>query len=591
MLTTIVLSVLFAVAVFWSVLVAFGVRYLLKDKVRRLEAAAVAVAGTVWLLSFPEWIALTLKWWGGLAGWGEASLLSLPVVSLSVLGVVFAMLTIVFSGTKVAAWVPARIGKYNPLRKESAPDAILPTEDEKRLASEVVVATPVQVMIPPTQHRMDAPGDAPRSFPIGVDKNGAPVVISENEIGMHGLIFGSTGSGKTETIKAIAGGLLDLGWSGMILDLKEDASTGGLLDWCNMYADSHAIPFQNFRLSDPEPKFWFSPLLGMGPDEAFDTIIATQTFEAAFYEALNKKQLGQLIQLMYGAHAVDPSRFPAPTVYDIGKILASPSLEKACREMVATVITNIPGYRKEDFEALISPTKEMTDTAYGLGARLTSMYETRVGRVALRGGDGRMSFDVTMAGLSYVGLDSLGKPELTKLVSTSVLQRMAVYAADRTAKNTTQAVTPRFLIVDEANFVARKVLLNLLSRARHAKIATIVCTQGPTDWNAREPGEPDLTSLVQNTNVAVIMSQGERTNAELCADIIGRAEKTVMTQQVRDGELTTAGSLSTTVDYLVSPDALRSLGVGEAIIRVGKPKEWARYAKVARRDPNAIYRR
>ncbi len=590
-LTFVIVLAVLALLAFWSVIVGTAVRLLVKGRISRVESLAVAGVGTVWLaLDIPRWVLGVGQWWLSVFGLLDAPLTSLPFVDLTVLGVVISMLTIAAGGSKVAAWAPARIGKYNPLKKVQ-PDAsaILPTDDEKRRANEVVVSIPVQTMTSSGTRKFNDDTKGPRAFPIGVDKHGAPIMIAENEINKHGLIFGSTGSGKTETIKAIAGGLLDLGWHGLLLDLKEDAATGGLLDWCAEYGNYHAVPFQQFRLSDPKPQYWFSPLLGMGSDEAFDTIVGSQTFEAAYYEALNKKQLGQLVQLMYAAHTVDPARYLAPTIYDIGKILAAPSLEKATREMVAVVISNIPGYEKDDFQTLVSPDKAMTETAAGLGARLTSMYETQVGRVALRGGDGRIPFDVTSPGLSYIGLDSLGKPELTKLVSTSVLQRMAVYAADRTSGRVTD-VAPRFLIVDEANFVARRVLLNLLSRARSAGIATIVCTQGPTDWTAREQGEPDLTSLVQNTNVAVIMSQGERTNAELCADIIGRAEKNVMTQQYRDGELTTAGSMSTTVDYLVSPDALRSLTIGEAIIRVGKPQEWARYTKIAQRDPRTIYK-
>ena len=590
-LTALIVTVVLGVLVFWSVIVAAVIRKLTKDRITRLESMAIAGLGIVWLIvGLPAWIVSLGRWWLSLFGLLDDSLTLFPILDLTVLGVVLSMLMITTGGTKATAWVPARIGKYNPLKKADIGDSgILPTKDEKRLASQTVVSIPVQAMATTNARSMTDDNLGSRSFPIGIDKHGAPISISENEINKHGLIFGSTGSGKTETIKAIAGGLLDLGWHGLLLDLKEDAATGGLLDWCGTYSNSHAIPFQQFRLSDPRPSYWFSPLLGMGPDEAFDTITGSQTFEAAYYEALNKKQLGQLVQLMYAAHTVDPVRYEAPTIYEIGKILAAPSLEKATRELVAVVITNVPGYSKDDFQTLVAPDKAMTETAAGLGARLTSMYETQAGRIALRGGDGRIAFDVTQSGLSYVGLDSLGKPELTKLVSTSVLQRMAVYAADRTSGRVVDTA-PRFLIVDEANFVARRVLLNLLSRARSAGIATIVCTQGPTDWTAREQGEPDLTSLVQNTNVAIIMGQGERTNAELCADIIGRAEKSVMTQQYRDGELTTAGSMSTTVDYLVSPDALRSLTIGEAVIRVGKPAEWARYAKIIQRDPRTIYK-
>lgn len=582
---------LFCVAFPIAVVLTFVTRRILKDKLSRLEAFAIAAVGITYLLVDVSWWSSYFTWLGSLVGLGSGTWWKITPISILAQTAALVGLSTALGGTRLVSWVPGRIAKYKPQRAPLDDGAILPTSEQKLIAAEGVAALPAQ-FAQEEQRRTTSSSAAmgERSFPIGADKRGAPVFISESEIRTHALLFGATGSGKTESIKAIAGGLLDLGWHGIILDLKEDAQTGGLLDWCGAYGDAHAIPFQQFRLSDPQPNFWFSPLLGMGPDEARDTILASQTFEAAYYRALNEKQLGQLIQLMYAAHSVDPVTYPSPTVYDIGKVLAAASLPQATRERVAIVTSNVPGFTKDDFDSLIAPDTAMVQAAGGLGARLTAMYETQVGRTVLRGGGSKIEFDVTRPGLSYVGLDSLGKPELTKLVSTSVLQRMAVYAADRTAGKIDDP-HPRFLIVDEANFVARRVLLNLLSRARSAGIAVIVCTQGPTDWAAREAGEPDLTSLVQNCNVSVIMRQGERTNAELCADIIGRAERSVLTQQIRDGEVTSAGSMGTTVDYIVTPDALRSLTIGEAILRVGAPDERQQYVKVARRDPKMIYRK
>jgi hypothetical protein len=574
-----------------SFLLAFVARRLLRNRLGRFEALAVAAVGATYLLVVPSWWSQYFNWIAAIVGQGSARWWQVPVAPIIAVAVLVTGLSIAAGGTRLVAWIPARIGRYNPLRKTVVDNsAILPTAEEKLVAAKGVAALPEQLSMDGRRVTNTEERAGDRSFAIGAGKLGEPAFLTEQEIRTHALLFGATGSGKTESIKAIAGGLLDLGWHGIILDLKEDAQTGGLLDWCSTYSDAHAIGFQQFRISDPEPKYWFSPLLGMGPDEARDTILASQQFEAAYYRALNEKQLGQLIQLLYACNTIDPATYATPTVYEIGKILAAPSLPQATRERVAVVTANMPAFVKEDFDSLIAPDTAMVQAAGGLGARLTAMYETQAGRRALRGGDRRLEFDVTRPGLSYVGLDSLGKPELTKLVSTSVLQRMAVYAADRTSGKISDNA-PRFLIVDEANFVARKVLLNLLSRARSAGIAVIVCTQGPTDWAAREPGEPDLTSLVQNSNVAIIMRQGERTNAELCADIIGRSERQVMTQQIRDGELTAAGSMSNKVDYLVGPDYLRSLETGEAIVRVGSPTERQQFVKVARRDPRIIYRR
>jgi len=568
-------------------LLAAPVAWYARRHLARFESLILLAAGSVYLVLYAGvWVEEYFRWYGSLLGLETgASARDVPWLTLVSIGACACGLVGLVKSVKFLKFDIG--GKVTAGHDEQ----ILPTAMERIELARTPVAAPGTALHTPTPNSLSTrtAERGKRDFPIGFDKNGQPVMVNENEIRMHGLLFGSTGSGKTETIKVIAAGLLDLGWSGLILDLKEDAQTGGLMDWCQEYSDYHAIGFQKFRLSDPDPGFWFNVLHGMGSDEARDTILASQDFEAAYYRALNELQLGQLITLLYTAHEIDPNRYAAPTVYGIGKILASPDLPAATREMVATVIASTPAFTKEDFNTLIRPDKAQTEAAGGLGARLTAMYETKVGRNALRDGGTRRPFDVTQPGLGYVGLDSSGKPELTKLVSSSVLQRMAVYAADVNNGKIPKDQL-RFLIVDEANFVSRKVLLELLSRARGAGIAVIVCTQGPTDWKARQPGEADLTSLVQNTNVAIIMSQGERTNAELCADIIGRAEKNVISQRVSAGELLDAGSLSTTVDFLVSPDALRSLTIGEAVIRIGKPVERRSWVQVMQRDAKTIAR-
>jgi hypothetical protein len=587
LIATIVLTALTFVVLFpVPVLIALPFGWLTRKYLKRFESIVLITLPLIYLaLYVGVWVEEYVYWYAALLGLSaKASAGDIPyftLLSFAAFGAGLAGLVRSFSflnfgiGTKVTA---------------GHEEQILPTSTERIALASIPVVAAGSALFTGTPNSLTVsvePGK--RDFPIGVDKLGRPVTVNENEIRMHGLLFGSTGSGKSETIKVLAAGLLDLGWNGLILDLKEDAQKGGLMDWCQNYADHHAIGFQKFRLSDPDPASWFNVLHGMGSDEARDTILSSQDFEAAYYRALNELQLGQLITLLYTAHEIDSSRYQVPTVYAIGKILASPDLPAATREMVATVIAATPHLNKDDFNTLIRPEKAQVEAAVGLGARLTAMYETKVGRNALRDNGSRTPFDVTRPGLSYVGLDSSGKPELTKLVSSSVLQRMAVYAADIN-NGRIQKGAPRFLIVDEANFVSRKILLELLSRARGAGIACVVSTQGPTDWSARQPGEPDLTSLVQNTNVSIIMSQGERTNAELCADIIGRAEKNVISERLSDGELLGAGSLSTKLDFLVSPDELRSLTIGEAIVRVGKPAERRSWVRVLMRDPSAIAR-
>lgn len=443
-----------------------------------------------------------------------------------------------------------------------------------------------------------------RRFPIGLDAQGQPIYLSEREVGTHGVILGSTGSGKTETIKAFAGGLLDLGWSGTIIDLKEDTAPGGLRDWCQQYSQHHSIPYQELMLSDEQSPSWFNALHGMGPDEMRDSILASQQFEAAYYEALNKELLGQLVNLMFYAHEVKPDEFPYPTLYDVARICSAGDLPRRTKGMRSVVLSSLPAFSESDFAVLSSPTKAQAEAASGFGARLGNVFETSAGRAVLRdNAEGtKHSLDVTNEGLTYVGLDSLGKQDLTRVLSSAMLTRMSVYASHRTTGKAAKG-RPRFIIVDEANWVNREIVKNLLSRARSAGIALFLATQGPRDWIDIQGDDWD--TLGQNLNVAIIMKQNAPDSAEICAQYLGMTKRQRSSQRIAeretllgahrvrdaDGHLVNEFTVSEELDYRVPPDTLRELRIGEAFIRVSSPESRTDFTRVQMRDPQASPRR
>lgn len=575
-------------------------------------ALTVFLCARRWL-STREYLVLLL---GGILGWavGASShvhtywmwlsslrhgltLSGFPWLAAGLTAAVFVGVLGLVSGSRISERMPRLLRST----VDTSPGSILPSQSQKDQLSSVVAA-PGGVVSPPIAAPDQAAEPGQRLFPIGVDPAGAQVRLSESEIRTHAMILGSTGSGKTESIKVMAGGLLDLGWEGMVLDLKEDAAPGGLRDWCETYAAAHHRPYQELRLSVTSSDTWFNPLFGMGPDEIRDTILALQDFDDAYWQALNKELLGQAVNLMLWAHQADPAQFPAPTMYDLGKMMSSGDLKEATRRMRAVVTTTVPGVVADDFRALANPSQAMQQSATGYGSKLTLLYDTQAGRIVLRPDPTghRRLIDVTANGLTYIGLDSQGKADLTKMISSAVLQRMSVYAAARvTGQAGHSADRPRFLIVDEANWVNRTIVQNLLSRARSAGIAMVLCTQGPKDWI--DVQGDDWGKLTQNVNIAMIMSQGEPESAELCADYIGREYKQRRSETVRQqrglmflkpardkqtGDLLESHSIREELAHKIDPDDLRRMGVGEAILRVGKPQERVTWMKVIRRDPS-----
>lgn len=503
--------------------------------------------------------------------------------------VVLSLVMLAIAGLAQGTAVAAKIPNYFRPKALGDKPSLIPTIKERQQLTDVTI--PQGTLQNPLGHSImepAKPGD--RMIVLGVSLKGVPVGVTEREIGTHALVFGSTGSGKSETIKTLAGGLLDLGWDGIILDLKEDTKAGGLRDWCETYAHSHAIAYQELRLSDPQPTHWFDSLSGLSQDEARDTILSLSRFDDEYYKNISIKVLGQLLKLRFWAHEVDPVACPLPTLYDVAMALSAPSLQAATKKHRAIVQQARPDLQPGEFQVLESPSQVEQTQASSWGAKLGNLYETSAGRLVLRTPgptENREKIDVTQSGLLYFGLDSLAKPDLTKIVSSSVLQRISAAAGQRTTGQAGGVLRPKFLIVDEANWVDRTIVQNLLSRARSAGIAMVLSTQGPKDWIDKDGN--DFARLAQNTNVALIMKQGEPESAQICADFIGTMQYKRFTERVEEGSMSGSGSLMERMENVVDPEEMRGLGVGEAILRVSTPHVRREWLRVTMRDPSAHY--
>lgn len=575
-----------ALATIVSVGLAYGAHRLVR-RLTRLERIVILVSVVAAIAISPEAVVVEqVVWLAGLVGLSSTPSWPVPWLGILVMGALYFVLFDLLFASELGGKFRLRI--VNTIKRGEdvfSKSSLVPKSEDK---ARVKVAAPPGGSIG-TAHLHHSLSDDPlnadeRGIYVALDRNNVPVRITEREFGMHGVLLGSTGSGKTITIQAIASALMDLGWSGLLLDLKEDIAPGGLRDFCRDYVAHHALPYQQMALSDPNSEFWLNPLAGMDPDFARDTILSLTTFDDSYWQNLNKKMLGQLVNLCYDAHEIDPVSVPYPTISGIGRILESGDLRRSTTKMRALVVNSGLSGAEERYSTLADPDPDSQKSAAGFGAKLTQMYDTVAGRTVLSPGNGRLEIDVTAEGLTYVGLDSTGKPDLAKLISSAVLQRMSVFAAQRTI-GLLKKGRPRFLIVDEASVADRAILQALLSKARGAGVSVLLCTQGPDDWI--DKNGDDWSMLVQNVNVGIVMSQGSPKAAEMCAEFIGSTEHRVLSQQVVDGEVAARGTVSQRVDYLVQPHELRQLGTGDAILRIGKPSERVTWMHVVMRDPTA----
>lgn len=573
-------------------LVATGLWWFLRRRLGRLEALMITLAGGVGFglharanaVAWFDWVTGPLQ---GVRDFTDVAWIPLLTITALLLG-----LMLLLEGTALAAKLPLPRRAPEPTGPLQGSDSLLP-DDAQREA--IQVAAPPTVMVSADDHSLlNDTTPSNRFIPLGVDINGSPSGIYEDEL-VHGVIFGASGSGKSVSLQALMGALLDLGWDGAMIDLKEDAQKGGMRDWCHDYAVSHAIPYQEMRLSTNEPTSWFNPFEGLSADEARDMIVLLTPGDDQFWTNLSTQMVGQAVRLLFDAHQVDPSRFPFPSPFDLGMLMRQGAqMPKYTQEMRAAVLQAKPERSKEDFFTLSNPSQEEAKNAVGFAAKLTTIYQTEAGRLTLRPTEGVPTMNITQGGLTYIGLDSQGKPDLTGMVSTSLLQRVSVWAAQRNV-SATGPLPHRFIIIDEANWVNRKIISNLLSRARSSRLHIILATQGPLDWEVAQTsgqgqGVAGFNAMAQNVTFSMIMRQGEPKSAQICAEYLGQRTVLRATQRVTDDGLVDA-SARTELDYVVQPDELRRMRVGEALIMCEVPRERVFYTKIARRDPRTLVRR
>jgi Mrp family chromosome partitioning ATPase len=428
------------------------------------------------------------------------------------------------------------------LVKSARAQKLLPEilDDEgMQVALGIIKSMNAKSQVPPTTHTSAS------HLLLGHDHNAAPFLLNSGELSMHAMILGATGSGKSTTAKTLVAGMLEMGWSGVVLDLEDDAGPGGLHEFCTTYARTNSIAYQQVSIG-PSPTTWLNPLEDLGPDEATDLLLSFYEFDDEYWSSINKKVLGQLVNLCYDAHSIEPSAAPYPSMFTIGSILEHGDLTAATKKLRAIVAASSADTNTDGYSALATPNPDTQKSSAGLGAKLTQLYDTVAGKRVLTG-PGK-SIDLTAPGLAYIGLDATGRPGLTRLAGSAILSRTSASAHSRLLSS--EPSLRRFLVITSAAQTHYSHLSALISKARAGGICIVLFEQSPDDW-----ATDDFNQLSQNINVNMVMAQSSANAAERCAHLID--------------------------EPTVTPAELRQLGVGEAVVRIDHPEVRVRWISIS----------
>jgi type IV secretion system coupling TraD/TrwB family protein len=380
---------------------------------------------------------------------------------------------------------------------------------------------------PPQAHWLQ-PG---QRFGLGLD-----------ELEHHLTTLGTTGSGKTTTLGRFMDAALAADWPVIVVDAKG----GRLADFSRAVAARHQLP--NRMWLPGEAESWSYDVCAGEP-----TVVANRLV-GAFEHGRDAEVYRNLSQ------AILPL---------VGQALQSSGL----RSDLDTL------RRSLDRERLVGLVRRVSDPL--LKAELLSLLDEDLYRRALAGLAGRLAAlrhgafgpwlvpsprTLSLAtcldepGVTYFGLPATGASEDVALVGKVLINdlKQLSYLSLRS-----QATRRGLIVVDEfATLREAEQLADLLLQAREARLALVVSSQFV-------PRAPALRHAVLGAGALVIHQLGSAEDADLIARTLGTRSTVEVSRQVQLAPNASVRRLiRPSAAYLVSPDELRRLAVGQAVVCV-----------------------
>jgi hypothetical protein len=408
------------------------------------------------------------------------------------------------------------------------------------------------------------PEDVPY-VPLSADERRGRVPRGE---GRHILVLGGTGSGKTVSADRIAmGRVLYDRVPALVLDPKGDQR---LLADLSAVANAVGRPFVVFDPMDAASDRW-DPLWSAEPGRTVARIVSPLQTTEPYYADTLRIHLGvvaEALQLL-GLWPVS-----MPLLLEAAQATAFGSIRKRVRTHGGPMALL---RRVEEQGAFLASASGRRDIAGG-AARLRVVVGTSWRDVLSPRGDGRA---VQLPRALRAGAIVLWRtwvedlPDEAEAITALALADIVASAAELRGATEWMVVLDEFGSVMEGK--ASRAALGVLGRARSSGGQAVVVTQSAADIPTATGVESMRESLADNFSAFVVHRQTSDESRGWVAKLIGTRELWQSTDRTGGGGRYAdgTGSRRRVREFLVRPDRLKDLGVGEAYVwtAAGPPPE------------------
>lgn len=385
---------------------------------------------------------------------------------------------------------------------------------------------------------------------VGVDNQGLPMRLpySTKKKGIHSLVIGKTGFGKTVTKAYIATQSILDGKGAIVIDPKGDWDMRESLRVAAERAGKRFIEWS------PDGPSAYNPYKFGGPTEIVDKALAAEQWTEPHYLRQAQRFLNWQVQAMQAAEiTVDPDTF---THYMTRANLMplAPALGAKAQQL-------------RDYLQGIDTRKE--EQLGGVRDRLAILSESDIGPwLTPKPGIPELDLRLIVANgdVAYIQLDGDRFPEASKMLGSALVTDISTIVGELNSKHFVQ---PTLVMIDEFAAVGAYEVVRIFGRGRSCGFSLVLGTQSFSDFDEIDPTRTLVDKVLDGVSGIVIHLQTIPESAERLSQIAGTEEvwsTTFKTSAVIKALPTGDGTKSRAREFIVHPDTLKSLAVGEAVI-------------------------
>lgn len=426
---------------------------------------------------------------------------------------------------------------------------------------------------------------------LGYTKDeGMPVDIFDQFMQRHTAIIGQSGVGKTTLGEYILWQQMVRGGGFVFIDAKLDAGTRDKLAHM-MNLCGRATEFYVLNVDNPANSHSYAPVQSGDSDEVASRLLnllpsAENSPGADFY----RQQAMYALTVLTGALKAANHRYHFS---DLAILLQSDqALESLTRlrmppEVMMTLEVFLNQFRKKDKNGTVIDVEKVKAQLGGMSGRIAQFAQGKFGQVFNTYTPEIDLTDIVMNNKClYVMLPTMGKDQAALNLGKMILSdlRTAVYNVQGLPDH--KRPNPPFIIfADEMGSYVMPGIARMFEQARSANICMIPAFQTFANLRSVSPDFEDI--IIGNTWNKVFFKFASKDSPETAAEIIGKIKKFSRSLSLSENEGASASNLRATPqgnaskgggmseswreteEFRVSPDHLKSLGMGEAVVLSG----------------------